>query len=226
MRNFVSEPDNTEAVDPDELSLWLTRLRHSQERNRVQAASELSRMRIRARGTVRTRGTLHQAASTEFPASLPDALQQILTILQQDQSAAVRREVAAALGEWGDETAVEVLRQMTVGSTQDADERVRRACVRALGVIGGPAAAVALCEIAEQDPSEAIRRDAISAVTDLGLKNPPIRRVTRGATRVRGDAAQTQRVLQALQRITQDDTTKGYLRYMAEAGLNALQHRN
>lgn len=226
MRNFASESDNMEQVDPDELRLWLTRLRHDRERDRVQAASELSRMRIRARGTVRTRGTLHQAASAEFPTSLPDALEQILNILQQDQSAAVRREVAAVLGEWGDETAVEVLRHMTIGSSQDADERVRRACVRALGVIGGPVAAVALCEIAEQDPSEAIRRDAINAVTDLGLQNPPIRRVSRGVTRVRGDAAQTQRILQTLQRITQDDTTKSYLRHLAEAGVKALQYRN
>ena len=44
----------TEQVDPNEIKLWIERLRSDSEEERVRAASELSRISIRTRCAVRT----------------------------------------------------------------------------------------------------------------------------------------------------------------------------
>jgi len=210
--------------------MWIERLRSESEQERVQAASELSRISIRTRGTVRTRGSASRAAPSEFPKSLPDAMSRTLDALQ-DQSPAVRREVAAALGEWGDTDSANILNHMIVGPDLDGDESVRRAVVRALGTIGGPVAVRGLRAVAQNDEAEAVRRDAISALAELALQEPIAPRVAiRGAVRTRGVAvrprpglsSEAQEVLDTLKRISDDENEKEYLRRKAEAGLSTL----
>lgn len=207
----------SEPIDPEEVKLWLARLQRESESDRVQAASELSRLRLRTRGAVRTRGTLSRSAPAEFPAAVPGGLSQILTVLQQERSPAVRREVAAAVGAWGGARAAAILSALVTGSEQDSDESVRRAGVRALGLIGGREAVQALCAAAEHDQAEAVRREAIGALADLALQERPhsaVRGPGRGVVK---------NVSDTLERIQQDAAAKSYLRHLAEAGLNALQ---
>ena len=208
----------------------LERLRGASEQDRVQAASELNRMHIRARGAVRTRGSLSQAALSEFPVSPPDAMSQTLVALC-DQSPAIRREVAAALGEWGGATAADILHGMAKGPDQDADEGVRRACVRALGLIGGPVAVEGLCTAAEHDPAEAVRRDGINALVELALQESTAPRVgtqdavctRRSRVHVRsGLSPEAKAVLAVLKRISDDESEKEYLRQKAKVGLSTL----
>jgi HEAT repeat protein len=219
-----------EQIDPNEIKLWIERLRSDSEEDRVQAASELSRMSIRVRGTVRTRGSASRAASSEFPKSLPDAMSHTLDALQ-DQSPAVRREVAAALGTWGDTDAANILSHMIAGPGLDADEGVRRAVVRALGTIGGPVAVRGLQVAAQSDQAEAVRRDAISALAELALQEAAAPHVTsRGVVRTRGAevrprpglSLEAQAVLATLKRISDDENEREYLRRRAEAGLSTL----
>ncbi|UCG12373.1 MAG: hypothetical protein JSU72_18055 [Deltaproteobacteria bacterium] len=80
----------TEQIDLNEVKLWIERFRSDSEEDRVPAASELSRMSIRVRSTVRARGSASRVAPSEFPKSLPDAISQTLDALQ-DRSPAVRR---------------------------------------------------------------------------------------------------------------------------------------
>lgn len=216
-------------VNQNEVDRWLERLLHGKrDQDRLQAASELSRMRIRTRGVVRTRGSLSRAADSDFPESVGSAtIRQALDTLQKDQSPAVRREVAAALGEWGSEYAVEILSRMAVGPTQDSDEGVRRACVRALGLIGGPDAAKSLSVAAEHDEVETVRREAIGALAELIRQEQGTRRTrTRGhRMRTRGGRPSSpllSNMLDTLGRISTNDGEEEYLRRKAEVGLTTL----
>lgn len=221
----------SERVDAQVVKSWLERLRTGDETERAQAASELSRLHVRVRGSVRTRGGLHQSARSEFPSELShDAMRTALAALQDD-SPAVRREVAFALGEWGDENAATILHAIVLGKRQDPEEEVRRAGIAALGTIGGPTAVQTLCQVAEDDPAEAVRYDAVAALTELGLQEQPGAPVrTTGAVRTRGVPVraraslgrEAQQVVATLQRIRDKESEKEHIRRMAEAALAPL----
>lgn len=225
-------------VDSELVSVWLERLRAGNDAEKTRAASELSRLRIRTRGSVRTRGAMTRAASCGFPEQMAeDALSTVLAAFR-DESPDVRREVACALGEWGDERAAEILGKTIVGDELDEDVEVRRAAVSALGTIGGPAAVNALCQVAENDPSDMLRYDALASLTELATQaESAVGITTRGAVRTRGAAVRTrgaavrtrgglateaQQVVRALQRIRDNDQEKEHLRRMAEAALVPL----
>lgn len=113
------------------------------------------------------RGSLDRTASSPLLAPWADYAIQLLVEALRDPRPAVRREAAAALGQWGDETAVESLVQMVARLKPDENDSVRRSCIGALGRIGGPRAVEALITAAEQDPIEGVRRDAISGLHEL-----------------------------------------------------------
>lgn len=48
----------TQPVDPQLVKLFLERLRSGAEEEQLQATTQLSRLQIRTRGTVRTRGSV------------------------------------------------------------------------------------------------------------------------------------------------------------------------
>ena len=221
----------SETIDRQVIQLWLERLRTGSEPEQAQAASALSRLHIRTRGSVRTRGGLHYAAHSEFPAELSQEAMRIVLAALQDKSVSVRRQVACAIGEWGDERAATTLQEMVVGDRRDPEEDVRRTVVAALGTIGGSTAVKTLCQAAEDDPSEAVRYDALAALTELVLLAQPGPTVgTQSVVRVRGAAVrprpgigeEAQRVVYTLQRIRDKASEKEPLRRMAEAALAPL----
>lgn len=225
-------------VDSELVRVWLERLRAGSDAEKTQAASELSRLRIRTRGSVRTRGAIAHAASCDFPEEMAEGALDTVLAAFRDESPDVRREVACALGEWGDERAAEILRKTIVGEELDEDVEVRRAAISALGTIGGPAAVNALCQVAESDPSDMLRYDALASLTELaaqtelaaGAPLPGAVRTRGGAVRTRGAVVRTrsglgapaQQVVEALQRIRDNDQEKEHLRRMAEAALSPL----
>ena len=229
----MPEPSNLQ-----EITQWLERLlsARASEQDRVQAASEMSRIRIRMRGAVKSRGSLSKAARSVFPPSVPDAMSQILRALQDEESPLVRTEVAASLGLWGDDdekAAAKILNRMVVGPEADMDERVRRASVRALGLIGGPEAIKGLCAAAEHDPEEGVRRDSISALVELALQESAAAAApNQQASSTARDAhehprprlsPEAQAVLNTLKRINVNESEKKYLRQKAKAGVYAME---
>ena len=220
-----------EKVDSQIVRLWLERLRTGSEKERAQAASELSRLHIRNRGSVRTRGSLSHSASSEFPPELStDAMSIVLTALR-DESPAIRREVAFALGEWGNEEAANILARMLCKPGQDQEAEVRRACIAALKTIGGRVAVQALRMTAESDESEAVRYDAVAALAELALEAYPAPTAPRSAIRTRGTpvrprrdlSPEAQEILETLARIRDNEQEKEYLRLKAEAAIAPLQ---
>ncbi len=209
-----------EHIDSQVLKLRLEHLQSGSEKERVHAASELSRSHIRAKG-VRTRGSLDHAATGELSQDAMHIMQNAL----QDPSSAVRREVAFALGQWGDEEAVAILHELVVG---DVEEEVRRAAINALGTIGGATAVKTLCEAAEKDPSEAIRYNALAVLNELALKNYPVLqepsepletvRVNRLTVLPLG--SEEGQVITTLQRISTKNNEEEYIRHIATAALN------
>ena len=143
---------------------------------------------------------------------------------------AVRREVAFALGQWGDETAAKVLEGMLTGEQLDAEEEVRLACIDALRSIAGHTAVRALRNVAEKDASEQVRYAAIEALAELALVEAPAGR-TPGAVRTRGAAvkpkanlsSEAREVLATLLRIRDDEKEPEYLRRSARAALTHLE---
>lgn len=215
-------------VPREEIEFWLERLRSGDAQEMAQAASELSRLHVRTRGAVRTRGSLARAATAELDR---DALGAVLDALRHT-SAEVRREVAYAVGQWGDERAAKILATLAAGEARDADEGVRRAALRGLQAIGGPAAVRALRTAAEGDESEAVRYEAIDALTVLALyaTTGPARRVP-GAVRTRGALAspashlslEAREALKTLESIRDNPGEKEYLRQTAQRGAASLR---
>jgi len=168
----------------------LNGLRSRLSQERLDAAKELRELGTRMRGAVRCRGVVIQPAAKPVEAlDLGPAMQAI-----NDAHWEVRREVALALGEWGDEIAVEVLRGL---ARNDSEWRVREAVAEALSVIGGPKAVDVLTHIVRTDPHPGPAERALKGLGDLALATWPGQLrpapeashgavVTRGAVRVRG----------------------------------------
>lgn len=192
-------------VDPEIVKLWLERLRANTPAERAEAASELTRMSIRTRGAVRTRGGLARAAPSTLP---PEVGQAKLLKALGDESPSVRREVAFALSEWGDEQATTVLRGISLGSRRDPDEAVRRAAVTAIGTIGGLQAVETLCQLAETDPSDSVRYDAVTNLSELARKRE-------------AETAKRDVLLASLHRVADNDARE-HIRRAAAMALKAL----
>src|SRR5262245_54317951 len=86
----------------EEVRQWLDRLLNSTRQDRKQAASELGRIGVRTRGSIRPRGSLDQTAKNRLPE--PEKIEAVAQCLG-DQNKEVRAQVALALGEWGGEDA-------------------------------------------------------------------------------------------------------------------------
>lgn len=128
----------SEQIDLQVIQLWLERLRSGSEKERAQAASELSHLHIRTRGSVRTRAGLRHSARGEFPSELSQDAMRIVLAALRDESPAVRREAAFALGEWGNEEAATILCEQVVTTLQrirdkeSEKEHIRRMAESAL----------------------------------------------------------------------------------------------
>jgi len=177
-------------LQQQEAQKLLDRLRSQASEERLRAAKELREMGVHTRGAVRTRGAVNQPASKPIQTlDLTPAMEAI-----SDAHWEVRREVALALGEWGDEVALEVLKRLT---RNDSEWRVREAVAEALATIGGAKAVDLLTDMVKTDPHPRPAERALKGLGDLALVTWPdqLRPVdreasaavrTRGAVRVRG----------------------------------------
>jgi len=144
-----------------EARLLADRLIRSVGVDRREAASQLSALGVRTRGSIRTRGRPRVAAEPR----LPDAgmLRQIADSLQ-DRDPSVRARVALALGEWGGDDAAGALGALLA---TERDETVRLHIITALRTIGGGHALDALAEALRAGRSEAERDAALKAIEEL-----------------------------------------------------------
>ena len=168
----------------------LEQLRSHVAEERLQAAKGLNQLGIRTRGVVRTRGAMTRTASKPIQSlDLTPAMKAI-----DDAHWEVRRDVALALGEWGDEVALTVLERLM---RSDSEWRVREAVAESLANIGGPRAVELLTEMVKTDTHPRPAERALKGLGDLALAtwpdklgsadlNRPVAVRTRGAMRVRG----------------------------------------
>ena len=174
----------------DMVELWVERLRIGSPPQRARAASFLSRLQIAARGSAKPRGDLSRPAASAFPKDISDnAISAALAGLT-DETAAVRREVAFSLGQWGDDRSVAILGRLLLGPHRDPEVEVRRAAIAALGTIGGANAVAILSSVTEdrQDTPETIRQEALMSLFALAKTGPdlyinPADEFERGAVR-------------------------------------------
>jgi hypothetical protein len=221
------------AQQQEEVGRWVDRLLAAAGRQKQEAAAELSRLGVWARGSVRTRGSLTAAGANRLPA--PDRLPAVVGCLE-DADPETRCRVAVALGEWGDEAAAAALCQVL---RADGNEEVQLACVAALQTVGGPAAAEGLRGAAERG-TEAVRLAALAAIEELatggraedteGPELPPEGEAraggqvrTRGAVRTRAGGDLTGRIAATLEGVRADATGPEYLRRRAEEVLGYLR---
>lgn len=155
-------------VQPADVQQWIDLLRSSVSTERLKGASELANLaiRTRTRGAVRTRGGISRAAPSRLPSNVD--LSAALDAFR-DQHIEVRRAVAFALGEWADETAVEVLSRI---AEADPDSSVRGEAIDALGKIGGLRAVEVLKTAAQTDLGAEVRIRALRALADLAQAEP------------------------------------------------------
>lgn len=151
-------------VPPSEVQNWIALLRSSVPTERLKGASGLASLAVqtRPRGAIRTRGAISRGAPSRLP---PGVSLSVALDAFKDQHIDVRRAVAFAVGEWADETAVEVLSRIAEG---DRESSVRGDVIDALGKIGGVRAVEVLKTAARQDPGAEVRIRAMRALADLG----------------------------------------------------------
>ena len=166
----------------EEVQRLLHLLRNTAGETRRQAAAALQDLGVRVRGGARIRGAVTRAAAQPIAAfDLTPALE-ALTDAQWE----VRREVACALGQWGDELAIEALSRLV---HSEPEWRVRVAVADALADIGESQAVESLTSIARRDPHEEVRVHAIEGLGRLALNTWPVLAThirQRGAVRTRG----------------------------------------
>lgn len=219
-------------VDSLEVKMWVERLRNSKtDEEAARAASRLSQLRIRTRGTIKTRGGgFTRAAESDFPPELENEAMEVTITALKEKGPAVRREVAFALGQWSDETAAQILAKMLVWEHRDEVEDVRLACIDGLRSIAGRTAIKALQQAAEKDPSERVRYAAIEALGELALAEEP-KVSTRSAVRTRGEVVRPKvnlspeaiEVLTTLLRIRDNEKEPEYIRRSARAAIIHLE---
>ncbi len=216
-----------------EVKEWIVKLFAASGKEKQQAASELTRLGIWSRSSVRTRGSLTSAADNRLPE--PAKLSEMIECLH-DADKDVRCQVALTLGEWGGQEAAKALSELLKAET---DEDVQLYCVTALQTIGGIEATEGLCH-AVIDGSDAVRSAAITAVEELitggriedtEAAPPPRLESKRGkpSVRTRGAAEQASEdkkiggLMKALALVRDDDQAKKYLRLQAGDVLGYLE---
>lgn len=217
--------ETQQAHDSEIVQRWLSLLRQSQTSEaQLKAATELARHGIRTRGAPVARGTLRSAATARVPeaATLTQVLEE-LSVADPD----VQAEVAVAVGEWCDESAVKILTHM---ATQNAISTVRMAAVDALAKIGGSDAVEILMTVAKDDEDELVRAravDGLGSLAEIEHSEPPrtftaIR--TCGAVRTRGAGAlspEAKRLVDMLSQLREQDRSS-YVRNRAGVLLKEL----
>lgn len=149
-----------------EVRRLLDLLRSQAVQQRLDAATELKSIGVRTRGAARTRGTVTQSATKPIEEiDLTPAFEALA-----DAHWEIRQQVALAVGEWGDELAIEVLKRLAY---TDPEWRVRVAVAEALANIGGPKAIEILKHMAQADPHQDVRARAIEGLGDLALATWP-----------------------------------------------------
>jgi HEAT repeat protein len=210
------------------ISQCVARLRDTVGRQRQQAAAELIQLGIRTRGTILPRGSEKSPAPNRLPEY--GMQEQILNGLK-DADAATRREIALALGEWGDERAAQNLARL-LHEQRDEDEDVRLACIFALKMIGGEDSVNALARTAAGDTSDGIRFAALAALEELGAGGwidvtdrnpPPLPQRTEIRTRGGERYAANSEAIEILKDISNDDTQPEYLQQKAKDALAYLR---
>lgn len=213
--------------DIENVKKWVKLLRDESER--LQAAIKLGRLGIQTRGGMTmTRGTLQSATEARIQdMDFSPAFEAL-----RDQRAEVRCEVAFALGEWADETAVEVLKKLTIDENKDSSTDVRAAAADALGKIGGTRSVAILQRLAMDDPDEDVRTRAIGVLGSLAAKaEPKLVTVRTPSVRARGASQptppkiqvsrETEKVLDLLKQIRVNDQSD-YVRDVADETLEDL----
>jgi HEAT repeat protein len=94
----------------------------------------------------------------------PRAIVPLIELLDYSRDAAILKQAALALGEFGDPRAAEPLRELL--TTPSTALVVRLACVEALGRIGGPVAASGL-RWALSDVNQSVRGKAATVLSQL-----------------------------------------------------------
>jgi HEAT repeat protein len=178
-------------VSREEVKRLLELLRSQAAEERLRAATELKSMGVNARGAVRTRGAVTQPAARPLEEIDLTPAMEALSDAQWD----VRREVALAVGEWGDKLAIEVLERL---ARTDSEWRVRATVAEALANIGGPKAVENLTYMVKKDPHPNPVERAMEGLGDLALATwpdslGPAAPERSGAVRTRGGAVRTQR---------------------------------
>src|SRR6185503_14936604 len=89
------------AQEARQVRFWVDALLHAEDpAQAAQAAGELHSLGVRTRGAVRTRGSVQASAQPRLPVP-PAAITRILGKLREQETPEMRREVVAALAEWG-----------------------------------------------------------------------------------------------------------------------------
>jgi hypothetical protein len=128
---------------------------------RARTAAALAEIGIWRRRRTHPRGTLWAAAPNELPD--PDRLPELIAALEE-RDATAQAQIASALGEWSDATAVAPLLDLV---TRTRDETVALHGIEALRTIGGPAAVAGLLDVARDSDRETLARVALFALQEL-----------------------------------------------------------
>jgi len=124
----------------------------------LHAATQLTELGVRTRRSILPRGSPDEPA----PNRLPDpALLSELIERFKATAGETRRQLASALGEWGDGRAAVEIRKFL---QQSGDPPTQRTCINALMTIGGPEAILGLSWAAKQEP---LQRAATWALEEL-----------------------------------------------------------
>jgi HEAT repeat protein len=196
------------------------------EQDRLAAVFGLCEIGVRLRGSVRTRGGISAPASARL---LRQSLENLAAMLRED-SPAVRRQVALALGEWGGEEDIEVLASLL---DLDPSDQVRTSAVTAIGNVGGRRAVDALCAAA-MTGSVQVRRRAVVALrelatggsvddTDISFPVQPASAPERFVVR-RGQSSQPIGVPAALAYVSEDADLPADLRLTASDAARFFSH--
>jgi len=224
-------------VDTDVVERLVDRCISSHGENLADGASELSRLGILDRGSIRTRGSLQAAAEDRLPRA-QDAENLAARLL--DELPAARAEMVLALGEWAGQSAVNAIIEAV---RSDADKDVKLSAISGLGLIGGPNAATELVDISVSSHDEVLRDAALSALEELatgggfsdmdpaplpGFTPSPVTRTQ--PVRVRGASIEDYLVrsrdsyqwAEALSQLESAPDVSEYIRYKARQVLSSL----
>ncbi|MCH7576669.1 MAG: HEAT repeat domain-containing protein [Chloroflexi bacterium] len=130
--------------------------------DRRNAFTDLSRLGVTTRRTIRPRGTITRSAQR---LTNSQTLKFIIEVATEDPDTEVRLGAISAAGEWGGENSAKVFSETLRAS--NTEEELRLAAVSALGTIGGPRSVVGLLYGVENDESENVKLASLTALSEL-----------------------------------------------------------